>query len=246
MLALSASFRRTSPLVLAPLIAAWVGFARVAYASKHDAAAAYEGARRTYFALRAGRDKQRYRHHWLKAIAAFRSVQTEYPGTSQAERAAYTTAELWSDLYAVSRLGSDLDHACDAYGDVVDGYARSPLADDALWQRTQLELAHRHDRRAAAASLARLLDRYPKGDMAARAKELAKTLPPVPSGQLAAQRRAPQGQTALVGRREEARIASVTEVKQWSTAAYSRVALYLSAPAQARSSTVAGEGGGQI
>lgn len=207
-------------------------------AARSDAEAAYERARRTYFALRASPDRQRYRHHWLKAIAAFRSVQSQHPKSPSAAAAAYTAAELWADLYKVSRRGSDLDQALDAYAGLVEAFPRSSFADDALWQQAQIELNHRRDRAAAASHLATVQARYPKGDMAARSLVLAKTLPRAKPSAPAPKVGADIAKGTLVGRREETRVAQVTGTKQWSTAEYSRVVVYLSSPAQARASVL--------
>jgi len=220
---------------VALLLLAALAPARLTAATPSAAAREYDAARRSYFALQASPQKQRFRHHWVKVIAAFRGILNDYPASLEAPRAAYTAAELWSDLYRVSRRASDLDQALASYDRVVEGYPKSSLADDALWQQARLERQWHGGDQAAADRLALLLDRYPNGDMQARARRLAKELP--------AARRRPRGEAtlSLVGRTERGARPAVTGVRQWSNADYSRIAVDLSAPAQARTSELAAD-----
>lgn len=219
---------RAAPIVaLAALLA--MSSAR---AGEPTAARAYEQARRPYFALKASAERRRYRHHWLKAIAAFRQVATEHPGSREAQQALYSAADLWAGLYQVSRRSTDLEQAIAAYGRVAGEYPGGKLADDALWQRSRLELTLRHDRGAAARSIQQLLARYPQGDMATRAKIAWRDLAPALQGRGPADD--DEGRP-LVGRRDDAAPAvTLTALRHWANPSYSRVVLYLTGPAEAR------------
>ncbi len=200
---------------------------------------AYERARKHYFALKASEEREKFRHNWLKVIAAFTRVADEHPETAEAASAIYTAAELWSDLYRISRRGSDLDQALATYERVVHAHPRSSLADDALWQRSQLFLRHGNRRAPAARAVREILATYPKGDMAARARKLAAELADVPEMPRDAEADA-TAKGKLVGRRAEGGgTPEVTAIKHWSNPDYTRVAIYLTGPASARAGDVA-------
>ncbi|OGR12172.1 MAG: hypothetical protein A2341_20765 [Deltaproteobacteria bacterium RIFOXYB12_FULL_58_9] len=204
---------------------------------------AYEGARGQYFALKDKKERQQYRHNWLKVIAAFADLTGQYPEAPEAPSAIYTAAELWSDLWRVSRRESDLDQALAGYERVVHLYPNSNLADDALWQRSQLFLYHVKDRGAAARAVREILSSYANGDMSSQAAALAKELSDVPVAKEEVEEEETTGK--MVGRRDDrGPIPEVTSIKHWSNPDYTRVAVYLTGPALARSGNVP-EGAGK-
>lgn len=206
---------------------------RVAVAAEPTPARVYEQARRVYYSLKSSRQKQRFRHHWLKAISSFTAVASAYPDSLQAALSLYTAGELWNDLQRISRRRTDYEQAVAAYGRVAREHPGSSLADDALWQMAQLQLRVRGDRAAAAKALERLLARYPSGDMVRRARaEWPKVASALPKARAGADDSIPR---PLVGRREEKETRPVvTAVEHWSNDVYSRVVVYLSAAAEAR------------
>jgi TolA-binding protein len=160
----------TRALVLASLVVAAVATSTEVRAA-NTAAGAYERARAIYFGLKDDAHKQRFRHHWMKAIAAFSEVASAYAGTDEAARASFTTAELWTDLYAVSRRSSDLEQAIAAYTRTAQRHPKASLADDALLAAARL-LAQRDKKTEARTLLSRALAGYPNGDAAAAVRQL--------------------------------------------------------------------------
>jgi N-acetylmuramoyl-L-alanine amidase len=217
--------------VRALAVAVLVSFASDgADAAPSAASRAYERARALYYAVKADPARQRYRHHWLKAIVAFQAVASDHPGSPEAARAIYTSAELWSDLHQVSLRGSDLDQALAAYGRVAERFPTATLADDALFESAQLLIRRRSDRQAARAALGQIVDRYGDGDKAAVARRSLTDL----GGRLRGDAPARDVGHELVGRRDEGRPPpTVTAIKAWHEKGYSRVVLYLSGPAMA-------------
>lgn len=215
-----------------------------------EAARAYEQARGLYFALRGSKDKQRFRHNWLRVIGAFRSIYESHPASPEAPRAAYTAGELWRGLYDISRVGDDLDQALIAYERVGECYqaaklppAQWQLGDDALYQRAQIHL-RRGEKREAARELQELLRRFPAGDMTGKADRALATvgnLPPEPAPPPESQPDPEPRQKQLTGR-SDAKGAQVTEIKAWTNADYTRVAMMVSGRVQARSGQVPAQG----
>ncbi len=225
---------------------------RASYASS---AADYDKARSLYYALKENQNKQQYRHHWLKVIAAFRSVVRAHPKSHEAPRAQFMVAELWRSLFSISRKRADEDEAFDAYARVAAVYAAAKipqrqwvLADDGLWWRAGI-LERRVQLPEAAAELLTLGKRYPKGDMAKKAKILLATpafaditpsvLDPTTDTQEPAHATSDKSQVA--GRRGTT-AARVTEMRQWAGKDYIRVAVYFSGPVRARSHVLPARG----
>ena len=141
---------------------------------------AYERARADYFTLKGSTERQKLRHNWLNVIAGFNAIADTYGESTEAPAAVYTMAELWADLYNLSRRDSDLDQALSAYERVVQRYPDSSLADDALFQRAQIYLKTLKNRPAAARAAREIMGRYKEGDMASRAQALVIELADVP------------------------------------------------------------------
>ncbi len=204
-----------------------------ARAQKADVRQAYEKARASYFALKDSAERQKFRHNWLRVIAGFEELAAAHPKTQEAAAAIYTAAELWSDLWSLSRRESDLDQALTNYERVVHTYPTSSLADDALWQRSQIYMKRLNNRAAAARAAREILERYPDGDMKGRAEQLAGELADVPAEAPAKELEAVD--SPMVGRREGAGVPEVTDLRHWSNPTYTRVVVYLDGPAVARS-----------
>jgi N-acetylmuramoyl-L-alanine amidase len=117
------------------------------------------------------------------------------------------------------------------------------LADDALWQRSELFLRHGSRRAPAARAVREILATYPKGDMAARARKRAAELSDV-AVEPADREAEATAKGKLVGRRAEGGgVPQVTSIKHWSNPDYTRVSIYLSGPASARAGDVPAAGG---
>lgn len=133
----------------------------------------YEKARETYRALAASPAKRRLRQPWTTAIAGFERVVSRYGTSDYAARAAFMCGELWSELHRVTARGGDLDRAVQSYLRVAEDHAGSTLADDALLLAATLVVERGGDRDVAERALARLVRRYPQGDMVVAARALA-------------------------------------------------------------------------
>ena len=221
--------RRLVSLAVVALVSSGAAARGGELAAAGEAAQAYARARAQYHGLEADSGRRRFRHHWIKAIAAFQAVGRDDPESPEAAAAQYTIGMLWNELYGISRRPSDLDQALAAYASVAQEHPESALADDALWQGAQLSL-RRGDTADAGRALAALLARYPRGDMAARATQAAARLPKPSAGAPGAE---PAGR--LLGRRDEASVpATVTAVRHLGNRDYSRLVLYLTDAVQVR------------
>ncbi len=204
-----------------------------ASAAAAPSATAYRQAQQQAQRLQQDKRRRHFRHHWIKVLAALDQVAEDYPKSPEAPRALSQAADLWSRLAAISKRESDLNQALSHYEQVASGYPKSAYAAEALWQRALILETRPHDRRAAAAEIQALLQRYPRAKQARDARLKQKQLPrvakvstPVPDRTVTAK---------LFGRRDNKKPRpAVKSIRHWSNPVYSRVAIYLTAPAEAR------------
>lgn len=207
----------------------------VAHAQPNPAAQAYATARAQYDLLDGNAKQQRFRHNFMGVIAAFTAIASQYPQSPEAPRALYMAGQLWARLQRVSHRVSDLNQALAAYERLEKSYGKSPLADDALLQRAQLFLERRSDAAAGAREVRELLRRYPKSDSAVAARILDHELKHVVAAPGPSPSDAGDAAPKLFGHREErGPTPQVQDIKSWSNPVYTRVAVYLSAPAETR------------
>lgn len=131
----------------------------------------YEKARREFYLLKSRPPaEQQYRHHWLKVIDAFVTVHKKFPKSRVADRAIFTAAELWMDLYKLSIRQADLDQALATYERLVVNFPKSNLADDALWAQVEIFAKLRWQTDSARLRAQRLVSEYGASDHAKAAR----------------------------------------------------------------------------
>jgi N-acetylmuramoyl-L-alanine amidase len=121
--------------------------------------------------------KRKYRHNYEQLITQMRAVSAKYPRSSKADDALLVAAQLYEELYEVSRVGKDLTNAYLAYEEVANRYPRSTLADDALFRSAKLRLERQGDHRGAKRLLERIVAMKGRVDHRPLASELLGRLP---------------------------------------------------------------------
>ncbi|HVE84008.1 MAG TPA: N-acetylmuramoyl-L-alanine amidase [Myxococcales bacterium] len=134
--------------------------------AERKASAAYEEARRSYYALKADAKRRQYRHQWLDAVDRFEAVARAYPDSERAPDALYTSAELLSDLSHLSMLPEDLQRAVADYRRVLEKYPRHRLADDAALTLARIHAQRLDQPEQAEQILAQAERQLPRGDCA--------------------------------------------------------------------------------
>ncbi len=147
----------------------------------HAAEKAYQQARKAYYLFKADKKKQKLRHHWQKTAAGFERVAEKHKKSARAADALFTAGRLYYDLYGISRVEADLDRAVEHFEQLVDEFPANGLADDGQLYIALQYLEYRKNKVAAAAALARLVERFPKGDCRPRAKRMLEDLGGPPS-----------------------------------------------------------------
>ncbi len=128
------------------------------------ASAAYEEARRAYYALKADPKRRQFRHQWLAAIDRFEAVAKAHPDAEKAPDALYTSGELLSDLSHLSMLPEDLQRAVADYRRVVEKYPKHRLADDAALMLARLHAQRLDQPEQAEQILTQAEQKLPRGD----------------------------------------------------------------------------------
>ncbi|NVJ21938.1 N-acetylmuramoyl-L-alanine amidase [Myxococcus sp. AM011] len=157
----------------------------VGAAKRDEAEAAYQGARRAYYALKDDASRRKLRHHWLNVVHKFEAVAKSHPKSERAPDALFTAGELLQELSRISFVEEDLKSAIADYDKLSRDYPKHRLADDAALALARIHV-HRMDRpEDARRVLTDMLASNSKGDQAKEMKALLATLP-TPKGAPAA------------------------------------------------------------
>src|SRR3954464_8313830 len=162
--------------ILALALATSLPAAAAGRAEARKASAAYEEARRGYYALKADPKRRQYRHQWLAAVDRFEAVARDYPDAEKAPDALYTSAELLSDLSHLSMLPEDLQRAVADYRRVLEKHPRHRLADDAALMLARIYAQRLDQPEQAQQILAQAEKQLPRGDCSKEIHALRKRL----------------------------------------------------------------------
>ncbi|MCF6291340.1 MAG: N-acetylmuramoyl-L-alanine amidase [Desulfobacterales bacterium] len=158
------------------------------------------------------------RDDWDRVVGGFRKIYLAAPKHELAAASLFMMGRIHHTMY--HQFGNPLDfgEAVAYYQDVATLFPRNRLADDALYKLGRLYVAEKKDRLRAAKAFARVLNRYPRGDMADRAARQLALL----------------GDVALDAAIQEnggkKKPAKVLPVRYWSSNNYTRVSIKTSAP----------------
>ncbi len=120
----------------------------------------------------------KYRRYWIRVINRFRKVYLWYPESPEAPKALIWTARLYRNLYGYSQRRKDLEDALRRYRMLWEHYPKHPLADDALYEASEIYLKYLNRPEEAQKLRALILKRYPHGDMAAKLSPPSLRAPP--------------------------------------------------------------------
>lgn len=202
--------------------------------------AAYEKARQAYRALRDDPARMKFRHHWLNVGRQLESVAQKYPSSARAVDALFSAGRLYHDLYRFSGNKEDLERACGLLRRVVEEYSQHRLADDAQWLLALRWVEFERDPVSAREALTLLLERFPRGDMAGKARRLLEDLGGPDAEEAPASAKEPD-KTRPIAPADTPATATPTpepapapeatpvleEIRHWSDAGYTRIALYV-------------------
>ena len=151
---------------------ACVAFGLALPALGDDASSRYATVRDSYLELKEDRERQRFRHNYLRIIEDFESFVSDHPDHARAPAALYNAGQLAWSLYKVSRVAADLRLSRTLFRRLADEYPESSLADDGLFLNGRILLEHGGDPKEAYAKFQMVVERFPEGDMAPKAREM--------------------------------------------------------------------------
>ena len=144
----------------------------------------YQKAQRSYYQLKNSRKKRAYRHHWMACIQKFVAVYESNASSLQANKALFTVARLYHQLYGVAKNSPDRERALHFYYKVISEYPAGRLTDDALFHQGKIHFDKKNYPEALA-SFENILRDFPRGDQVAKARKLKqKIVPLVPPRQI--------------------------------------------------------------
>ncbi|HLL82174.1 MAG TPA: N-acetylmuramoyl-L-alanine amidase [Longimicrobium sp.] len=159
-----------------PILLVLVLLPLYAHADSGRAEDAYQGARKSYSALKSDPARRKFRHHWRNVARKFEQVAHKHPKSARAPDALFSAAELLSELSRVSLLDEDLQGAVVDYQKLCDTYPRSRLADDAALALGKIYAERLGQPEAARKVLGRAMERNTKGDKISKIRTLHASL----------------------------------------------------------------------
>ena len=185
-----------------------------------DHSAAYRQAKADYRWLLTHPEAAKVYHNWRNLADRFRSIYTADPRGPLAPGALMWMARIHAKAWERFGRQQDFDEAVDELRRLVAHFPNSSLADDAQYM---LGVLYEKAARPTQAYLEylRVSVRYPKGDMAPRAEKALSRLERELGGK--GPRRPPP-------RPRQGALATITALRHWSTANYTRVVISLDRP----------------
>lgn len=168
--------------------------------------------------------KMKYRHNWLKCIRLYESIYSHYPKSEQAPWAMYRGARMFSKLYGYSGRQQDLDDALNLYRRLVEEYQDHRVADDAQYRIGEIFYKEKDDPSQAYVEFLKVDIKFPSGDMRPKARTMLDKLAVIVSEKNS--RKEAKGAPSL------AALASVKDIRHWSTPTYTRVVIDLERPVE--------------
>jgi N-acetylmuramoyl-L-alanine amidase len=169
--------------------------------------------------LKKSSKKKKYRSYWIDCLRTFESVEKKYPKSPSAADACYDRADLYSELFQISRLTHDLDSAMQTYGKCETTHPKNPKAPEALYHIIDLSVEYKRNESAASKAYARLSDTYSGSPWTDRARTrlgiVAKPAKAEPKIRKATRRPS----TGVV-----------TGIRHWSEGSYTRIVIDQSRP----------------
>jgi N-acetylmuramoyl-L-alanine amidase len=170
--------------------------------------------------------RMNYRHNWETCIEAYEKIYTGYPKTEQAVWALFHSAGMYVRLNRVSTLEKDLDEALKLYERIVKEYPEHSLADDAQYKMGEIYYNNKQDMTQAYMEFLKVEIKFPNGDMKPAAKGMLEKL----SALLGEKQEKEAVQKDTSTGTAESGLATVTNIRYWSTPSYTRVVIDLDKP----------------
>ncbi|MCB2188460.1 MAG: N-acetylmuramoyl-L-alanine amidase [Deltaproteobacteria bacterium] len=224
--------------LLLALVWAWLW---VAPAVAQDQVAIYKRAKTDYYWLVKQPKARQVYSNWQSLADRFARVYTADPNGSLAAGSLLWTGRIHAGAYKQFKQKNDFYEAQDLLKRLINHFPRSRLADDAQMMIAELYEADGDEQKAYLGYL-RVTVNYPTGDQVGEAKhrldQLEKklvNLPPREQGEVAAEMAsaapAPEESPAAARRpRHDPTLATLTELRHWSTKNYTRVVVNLERP----------------
>lgn len=131
-----------------------------------DKTSALDAADRQYIELLKTPALRNDRSRWLKLIATYEGLATEYPAPAK-----FKIGKLYEQLGGFSGQQSDYRAAVKSYKQLADNHPKNSLADDSLLRLGRIQEFQLNEPEAARQSYQRIINNYSKGDMRSAARE---------------------------------------------------------------------------
>ncbi|MEW6143723.1 MAG: N-acetylmuramoyl-L-alanine amidase [Thermodesulfobacteriota bacterium] len=176
-----------------------------------------------YKSLAGNEEKVNNKEIWETIARAFYSIYINYPDSEKAPNSLFISGKMYEEMG--ERFGSeeDLERAVDYSRLFVTRYPESSLADDA--QLRVARIVEKESKSAAYVEYEKITVEFPNGDMKTIAKNKTAELSPFKPA--AGKTAASTGETETDKSGETSGLASVSQIRHWSTDNFTRVVIHV-------------------
>lgn len=199
----------------------------------------YDIAKAYYHQLQASATLAKSRQNWLYCSNSFEKTYQTAPRDKLAPGSLLTLGDIYYKMYKRFANPEDLDKSLDSYQKVYTLFPKHSFADDALYLSGKILALEKKEYQRASLLFAKLLAVYPSGDMISRAaSDLKKFRRLVPATQeTVIIPKTPQNKEIIevwqpppTPKNSTTQLSQVTNIRHWSTKAYTRVVVEASQP----------------
>ncbi len=192
--------------------------ASIAEAALDNSAKSYKKAA-DYYSKIVSSPKKFSRQKWEKSLNLFKDVYVKYPGGSKTSDALYMTGKVHHYLYKKYRRSSDRENAITIFRVLVRNFAKSKLADDALYRSGEIHLMDKNYEEALT-DYRGVLKWFPKGDMAPKAKKRV--------AELSRKKKDLKAKRVKKPHKKSKNLSELKKIRFWANDSYARVVFDLS------------------
>jgi N-acetylmuramoyl-L-alanine amidase len=176
-----------------------------------------------YKSLAGNEEKVNNKEIWETIARAFYSIYINYPESEKAPNSLFISGKMYEEMGERFGSGEDLERAVDYSRLFVKRYPESSLADDA--QLRVARIVEKESKSAAYVEYEKITVDFPNGDMKTIAKNKTAELSPFKPA--AGKTAASTGEAETDKAGESSGLASVSQIRHWSTDNFTRVVIHV-------------------
>lgn len=196
-----------------------------------EAGRKYDIARQRVADLKKSKKRQRYRTYWMDCIRTFELVEKKYPRSPSACDACLDRAELYLELYDITKYSWDKNEAMRVYTGCQATYPNHAKAPVALFRMIEIHLDYNKAPASATKVYNKLTGAYPESAWTGRARARLGLAQKTHTNETEIKKTpSPEMRSASSKSADPASLGTVKSIRQWSSEAYTRIVVDFDKP----------------